>query len=78
MVGTIQRNSNTIVKPVTSVTKVELVRFLADSIQPGTFVFIEEHRSYTGLSDEYEYAVVSHRTGEYVHSIVLNNSAESF
>ncbi len=38
--------------------------FLSRTVQPGTFMFTDEHRSYTVLSEQYEHVTVSHSIGE--------------
>jgi len=61
-----------------AVTKEELVRFLTRTVQPGTFVFTDKHRSYAGLELAYQHAAVSYSTGVCARGQVHTNSIESF
>ncbi len=51
---------------------------IEDSIEPGSTVYTDEHKAYTGLSEKsYRHESVEHSAGEYVKYMPHTNGIES-
>ena len=82
MVAIKDRKTNRIsVKVTKSTKKPELHKFVNENVSPGSKVYTDEHKSYTGLTD-YQHESVKHRSGEYVRYTDLDkihtNGVEGF
>lgn len=53
-------------------------RFLTDSVNPGSKLFTDKHRSYTRMEKIYKLRSVNHSAHEYVHHDAHTNTVESF
>ncbi|MDE0309037.1 MAG: IS1595 family transposase [Acidiferrobacterales bacterium] len=63
-------------KVVKSTSKKELQDFISESVEPGSIVYTDDHRSYEGL--DFEHETVKHLVGEYVREQAHINGVESF
>ena len=79
VVGIKQRNGKIVAKVLPNTKKHNIQGFIADHVAPGSRVFTDEHKSYTGLSKlGYEHHTVNHSKGEYVRGSAHTNGIESF
>ncbi len=55
-----------------------LRKFVARHAQPGSVVYTDDARGYTGLADAFDHESVCHSAGEYVRDMAHTNGIESF
>ncbi len=76
VVGARQRDGKVKAKPVTGTDSVSLQGFVADTVEPGSTVYTDDHPAYRGMTDM-EHQAVKHSLGEYVQGPIHTNSVES-
>ncbi|MCH8944657.1 MAG: IS1595 family transposase [Proteobacteria bacterium] len=64
---------------VPDVTAKTLKAAIRESVDPKAWIHTDEHKGYTGLSDEFgDHQTVNHSAGEYVQDGVTTNTVEGF
>jgi len=75
--GARQRKGKVKAKPVTGTDTAALQQFVADTVEPGSTVFTDDHAAYKGMA-RYKHSSVNHSSGEYVRDgVVHTNGVES-
>ena len=77
VVGAKERNGKVRATPVSGTDKITLQNFVADTVEPGSTVYTDEHPAYRGMVD-IEHEAVKHSVGEYVREQAHTNGIESF
>jgi transposase-like protein len=77
VVGTVERDGRVRALHVSSRRRYELQKAVRDNIEAGSAIFTDEIKSYDGLADDYEHAVINHAI-EYVNCNVHTNTMENF
>jgi transposase-like protein len=75
--GMVERDGRVRAWHVSSRRRYELQKAIRDNIEAGSAIFSDELKSYDGLADDYEHAVVNHAI-EYVNGHVHTNTMENF
>ncbi len=75
--GMVERDGRVRAFHVDGRSKKELQEAIRDNIEAGSAIFTDELKSYDGLADDYEHAVVNHAI-EYVNGNVHTNTIENF
>ena len=79
VVGTKNRETNKVSAEVVSSTDQESLQgFIKDKVQPGSTVYTDDHKGYTGLWVDFEHQTVKHSVSEYVNDQAHTNGIESF
>jgi transposase-like protein len=77
VIGIRERTGRIKAKPADNTEKAELQGFIQSSVNQGSTVYTDEHRSYIGLQG-YDHKSVNHSAGEYVNGQAHTNGIESF
>lgn len=77
VVGARERNGKVKAIPVEGTDKITLQGFVADTVEPGSTVYTDEHPAYKGMAN-IEHKAVKHSVGEYVREQAHTNGIESF
>jgi transposase-like protein len=75
--GMVERDGRVRALHVSSRRRYELQKAIRDNIEAGSAIFSDELKSYDGLADDYEHAVINHAI-EYVNGHVHTNTMENF
>jgi transposase-like protein len=77
VMGMVERGGKVVAFPVSNRKKDELQTQVRENVQAGAAIFSDELKSYEGLEDSYEHAVINHAV-EYVRGNVHTNTMENF
>ena len=75
--GMVERGGRVVTGHVGSRTKKELQAIIRERVEAGSAIFSDELKSYEGLENEYQHAVIDHAV-EYVNGNVHTNTMENF
>lgn len=77
VVGVKMRGGKVKALPVKDTSKKTLHKIVVKSVESGSTVCTDEHKSYVGLID-YNHLTIKHSVGEYVNGMAYTNGIESF
>jgi transposase-like protein len=77
VLGMVERDGNVRAMVVDNRRKSELQRQVREHVEAGAAIFTDELKSYEGLEDDYQHAVINHAV-EYVNGNVHTNTMENF
>jgi transposase-like protein len=77
VLGMVERGGKVRATVVDKRTKAELQKHVRETVTAGAAIFSDELKSYEGLDDEYQHAVINHAV-EYVDGNVHTNTIENF
>ena len=78
VVGAKNRETNKVTaRVVKSTDKLTIQGFIRESVEPGSQLYTDETKAYTGISD-YAHEAVNHSVSQYVNDIAHTNGIESF
>lgn len=77
VLGMVERDGKVRAFHVTGRRKKELQDTIRENIEAGSAIFTDELKSYDGLAEDYEHAVINHAV-EYVNDNVHTNTIENF
>jgi transposase-like protein len=77
VLGMVERDDKVRALHVTGRRKQELQQAIRENIEAGSAIFTDELKSYSGLADDYNHAVINHAV-EYVNGNVHTNTIENF
>src|SRR5580658_344969 len=75
--GMVERGGNVVTGHVAARTKKQLQPIIKDRIEAGSAIFSDALKSYDGLENDYQHAVIDHAV-EYVNGNVHTNTMENF
>jgi transposase-like protein len=75
--GMVERGGNVVVTHVTNRRKHELQKQIRENVEAGSAIFSDELKSYEGLENDYQHAVINHAV-EYANENVHTNTMENF
>ena len=74
-----RETGNIVAKTITDTTKETLQGFVQDTVEEGSTVYTDGHKSYSGLKQlGYEHTAVKHSANQYVIGMAHTNQIESF
>lgn len=77
--GARNRDSGTVAAAVIDGTDMETIQeHIYEWVEPGSALFTDEHKSYSGLEQNFALKQVNHARGEYVSGIVHTNGIENY
>src|ERR1039458_7745295 len=77
VLGMVERDGNVRAMVVDNRRKSELQKQVREHVEAGAAIFTDELKSYEGLEDDYQHAVINHAV-EYVNGNVHTNTMENF
>ena len=77
VLGMVERDGNVRAMVVDNRRKSELQKQVREHVEAGAAIFTDELKSYDGLEDDYQHAVINHAV-EYVNGKVHTNTMENF
>jgi len=77
VVGMVERDGRVRAIHVSGRRKKELQAAIRENVKAGSAIFTDELKSYEGLADDYDHAVIDHAV-EYVHGNIHTNTIENF
>jgi transposase-like protein len=77
VMGMVERGGNVVVTHVTNRRKHELQKQIRENVEAGSAIFSDELKSYEGLENDYQHAVINHAV-EYANENVHTNTMENF
>src|ERR1035437_9673410 len=77
VLGMVERDGNVRAMGVDTRRKSELQKQVREHVEAGAAIFTDELKSYDGLEDDYQHAVINHAV-EYVNGNVHTNTMENF
>lgn len=77
VIGMRQRGGNTVAMPIARNDGDTILGEIRKAVSAGSQIMTDDHRSYSGLTEEYKHAAVKHNDGEYRRGDVCTNSIES-
>ncbi len=77
VIGAKERGGKIKAHPIAKTDAGTLQGFVAESVEPGSTVYTDEHRGYKGMADM-DHQSVKHSAGQYVDGMTHTNGIESF
>ncbi|WP_264520797.1 IS1595 family transposase [Flavobacterium sp. N1994] len=76
--GAVERGGKVYAKTVNHATSIELQEQVLKSVEIGSVLYSDEHRSYRALGKVYDHQYIKHNKNEYVRGNIHTNTIEGF